>query len=437
MNKLSAVTNGASTASFQYNDQGIRVRTMMGASTTYYLVDANNHTGYQQVLEEFSTLRSMPTISYVLGDDVLAQAASETASYLLYDGHGNTRQMADNAGGVTSHYNYDAYGVAQTTSSSAAEYAADHGNSLLYCGEHYDSALRMYNLRARYYNPGNGRFNQRDMFEGNNDDPQNLHKYIYATDNPIDGVDPSGNLTLIQVMIAISILLSIAFTFYDGWSAARDYQRGDYGAYVRDEAWTMVDLASLMEPGGGFLDGGAKLAYQGSRATESAEGLLRARVPAASVWGYVRAMASMASSGASEGPRTSKSGSSSGSPDDPGEWQKEDQSNWPKGAEEYQCQITKRQGQCYFYNGVRWDGWDPVRKVLLEAKNGYAWELEPWAQKLDFPSAWREWAKGRVAAAGKIPVEVNCSVKEFADMLRDATEGTGVKVVYTPATTVY
>ena len=46
------------------------------------------------------------------------------------------------------------------------------GTSLRYCGERYDTDLEMYNLRARYYDPSSGRFNQRDTFEGVNQDPQ-------------------------------------------------------------------------------------------------------------------------------------------------------------------------------------------------------------------------------------------------------------------------
>ena len=47
-------------------------------------------------------------------------------------------------------------------------------------------------LRARYYDPATGRFNRLDPFAGNNQDPQSLHKYLYAHANPVMGVDPSG-----------------------------------------------------------------------------------------------------------------------------------------------------------------------------------------------------------------------------------------------------
>jgi hypothetical protein len=68
----------------------------------------------------------------------------------------------------------------------------------------------MYNLRARYYDPLNGRFNQMDPFAGNTHDPQSLHKYLYCHDNPINGNDPSGcdfSLTNLTVSMAIGAVI--------------------------------------------------------------------------------------------------------------------------------------------------------------------------------------------------------------------------------------
>ena len=86
MNKLSSVTAsssvGSSTTSFQYNDQE-SVRTLGAIGNKYYLIDAGNHTGYQQVLEEFSNAWWESTMSYVIGDDVLGQGEWFSTSSLL------------------------------------------------------------------------------------------------------------------------------------------------------------------------------------------------------------------------------------------------------------------------------------------------------------------------------------------------------------------
>jgi RHS repeat-associated protein len=174
-------------------------------TTTYYLVDANNHTGYAQVLEELAAVGGTPNVSYVMGDDVMGQCGASTTDprWLLHDGHGSTRLLADKNAAITSHYGYEAYGNVQGGSSTTADLAP---TSRLYCGEQYDSALKMYNLRARYYDPSNARFNQMDSFAGNNEDPQSLHKYLYANCDPVNGVDPSGNFTAAEILATFAVI---------------------------------------------------------------------------------------------------------------------------------------------------------------------------------------------------------------------------------------
>jgi RHS repeat-associated protein len=214
-NKLRSVSGPNGSASYLYNAQGMRASQTSGGSTTHYLIDANNHTGYAQVLEETNTATGLR--SYVIGDDLLAQAdAAAEPNYYLYDGHGSTRQLASNVGAVNEHYGYDAYGTLQSSMSTSTQ-----ATTMLYCGEQYDSTLQMYNLRARYYNPSNGRFNQRDAYNGNKYDPQSLHRYLYANGDPINGRDPSGNETLISTSISSAISATLNALYNVAVFAAR------------------------------------------------------------------------------------------------------------------------------------------------------------------------------------------------------------------------
>jgi RHS repeat-associated protein len=63
-------------------------------------------------------------------------------------------------------------------------------------GEQYDSDLGLYYLRARYYNPATGRFLSRDPEDGIPTDPATLHKYVYASGDPVNLADPSGRATI-------------------------------------------------------------------------------------------------------------------------------------------------------------------------------------------------------------------------------------------------
>ena len=114
-----------------------------------------------------------------------------TPSFYIYDGRGTVRMMASLAGAVTDTYEYDAFGnlLAKTGATP---------NAYLYRGERYDADLKLYYLRARWYNPVTGRFMTRDPYSGSAYDPASLHRYNYARSNPANFVDPSGRATLIE-----------------------------------------------------------------------------------------------------------------------------------------------------------------------------------------------------------------------------------------------
>ena len=109
------------------------------------------------------------------------------------------------------HFSYDGYGVLlqkETEASAKPGHTPAQETSLLYAGEQFDVDAQSYYLRARYYNPSNGLFNRTDPFAGNNQDPQSLHKYLYCHANPINGIDPSGQFTLTNVMVSMAIAIA-------------------------------------------------------------------------------------------------------------------------------------------------------------------------------------------------------------------------------------
>ena len=148
---------------------------------------------------------------------VIDQTVGGETQYLLYDGHGSTRQMTDNSGQITDSFSYDGYGVLlqdETAASAHPGYTAAQATSLLYCGEYFDTDLQQYYLRARYYNPLNGLFNRIDPFSGNLNDPQSLHKYLYCHANPVNNTDPSGRFTIPSIVIKIAIVAAIVGILY-------------------------------------------------------------------------------------------------------------------------------------------------------------------------------------------------------------------------------
>jgi RHS repeat-associated protein len=141
------------------------------------------------------------------------QERDRATGLALHDGHGSTRALLDATAGVVKKdgtidqlFVYDAYGNLLNLSGFAT--AIDQAlTTLLYSGEQTDRTGLQY-LRARYYDPRTGRFNRLDPFGGNIEDPQSLHKYLYTHGDPVNGVDPSGEL-----LVALGILATLASFF--------------------------------------------------------------------------------------------------------------------------------------------------------------------------------------------------------------------------------
>lgn len=110
------------------------------------------------------------------------------------------RTLTDATGSVTATYRTDEWGIpTQTTGTS--------GQPFRFTGEPLDATGLLY-LRARYYDPGLGRFLSRDSWPGATSSPQTLNRYAYATGNPTTLSDPSGHC-------AVDTFADAAFIAFD------------------------------------------------------------------------------------------------------------------------------------------------------------------------------------------------------------------------------
>ncbi|WP_242049331.1 RHS repeat-associated core domain-containing protein [Aulosira sp. FACHB-615] len=197
--------NGVTQQSMQYryNDNGIRVASTVNGVETRYLID--DVQPYAQVLEEYSPNGAVQ-VEYVYGNDLIAQEQGDSRSFYHIDGLGSTRVLTDATGSIVSNYNYEAYGE-------LINFTGGVENKYLFAGEQFDEALGDYYNRARYYDAHNGRFLRRDTYEGKLEEPLTLHKYIYANDNPVYFIDPTGFIsTTLGESNAIFAILAILAT---------------------------------------------------------------------------------------------------------------------------------------------------------------------------------------------------------------------------------
>jgi RHS repeat-associated protein len=199
----------------------------------HYLTDANNPTGYAQVIEEKRPLDITNPLKKVnlYGHDLISTEERGTdvspvsSIYYSYDGLGSVRSITTPTGDLQETYDYDAYGTliglakrnpvtGILESSNLSSTIPDPQSEFLYTGEQWDADLGMYFLRARYLNTNTGRFHSQDSYEGRNGEPLTLHKYLYANGNPAMFTDPSGKMSILGELTTVqSFLLNFAVNF--------------------------------------------------------------------------------------------------------------------------------------------------------------------------------------------------------------------------------
>jgi RHS repeat-associated protein len=167
--------------SFTYNGDGQRVQKQDSTGTTNHVWDEQNiilETNASNIIQVVYTLEP----AYY--GNLISQSRSGVDSFYLFDALGSTGQLTSGAGGVTDSYLYDSFGNTLLASGSTTNWFRYVGR----IGYYYDADLAKFYLRARIYDPTQGRFCSRDPLY--NAALRNL--YEYAELRPTTYVDPSG-----------------------------------------------------------------------------------------------------------------------------------------------------------------------------------------------------------------------------------------------------
>ncbi len=196
------LTSGA-VVSYEYRADGMRTRKLAvgtGQQEILYLHDGQNPVeeatfsngptrgAYTEIVRNGLGARG---IDYV---EVFKTGSATSVRFPVYDGHGNMTAclLRDGAGGftLTSRRAYDPWGAMRqwgTHPSGASAYQGAPSNRYVgSLGHQQDDDSGLYYMRARYYEPGSGRFISEDpAMHGSN-------WFVYCDNDPVSGVDVRG-----------------------------------------------------------------------------------------------------------------------------------------------------------------------------------------------------------------------------------------------------
>ena len=201
------------TVDYTYNSNGLIIKKVLG----YWYADDRDS-------EEYTTKY------YYDGEKLITEIGPRNRLDFLYDENGilyglikdssrkyfyirdfmsNILGLVDDSGNIVVKSKYDAYGNRISITDTSG---CDLGNinPFRYKGYYYDDDVEMYYCKSRFYVPSWHRWLNSDSI--NYLEPKNitsLNLFTYCNNNPVMYVDPSGNFTILGLLISVG--LSLAF----------------------------------------------------------------------------------------------------------------------------------------------------------------------------------------------------------------------------------
>ncbi|MFA5354072.1 MAG: RHS repeat-associated core domain-containing protein, partial [Thermodesulfovibrionales bacterium] len=119
------------------------------------------------------------------GERIIAQKTGSSVLYYHTDHLGSTGVITDQEGVKVQEIYYFPYGKVRANTGSVTPYK--------YTGQEEDAETGLDYYNARFYDPNLGRFITADTIVPDPSDPQDLNRYSYCGNNPVNYVDPTGH----------------------------------------------------------------------------------------------------------------------------------------------------------------------------------------------------------------------------------------------------
>ena len=154
-----------------------------------------------------------------------------TVYYYVLNVQGDVVGLLNSIGVIIAEYTYDPWGKLLSINTwgelpgenewyrSVAE-----ATPLRYRGYYYDTETGFYYLQSRYYDPEIGRFINADTYTTTDADGiLSSNMFAYCENNPVMGVDPTGEWVHLAIGAAIGAISSVATSYLSSKATGRDY----------------------------------------------------------------------------------------------------------------------------------------------------------------------------------------------------------------------
>ena len=211
LNRLKSCVKSNGTTEYTYNVDGQPEKTeldygngMVGTTEREYV----NGRLYKE--SKILTMNGAEIVSATMqylyrGEEVIGLIYNGSLYYYRKNLQGDIIEIVDEDGNVAATYKYDAWGNWTVSGGDVGTY-----NSFRYRGYYYDTAIMLYYLKTRWYDPETGRFISPDSI--NYLDPQSingLNLYAYCLNNPVMYTDPEGK-SILQFFISLVSYVGMA-----------------------------------------------------------------------------------------------------------------------------------------------------------------------------------------------------------------------------------
>ena len=201
---LQQISDGTMTASYKYNDGGLRTEKTVNGVTTEYSISGN--------LLTWEKTGSNAPIYYLYDDSGILWGLNYNGNIYFYvqNLQNDVIGLVDSTGTLVVEYAYDAWGnILNTIGTLASTLGED--NPFRYRGYYYDQETGLYYLQSRYYNPETARYINADVYVSTGQGLLSGNMFAYCFNNPVNHFDDGGMSALPNwAKIAIGVATTVA-----------------------------------------------------------------------------------------------------------------------------------------------------------------------------------------------------------------------------------